>query len=97
MSALARRTDPASSHIAAEQMNLSGMNKQQRDIALRLVLAYPGMTTLELSNLSVSPLDRYQLARRCAELVTSGEIVRGEIRKDIETGRPSVTLWPVKK
>lgn len=96
MTALARRRDPASSHAAAEQMNLTGMTKYQRDLVLRLVLAYPGMTSLELSRLPVSPLDRYQIARRAAELAEDGEIQKGAIRKDQETGRASETLWPAK-
>jgi len=96
MTALARRRDPSSSHSAADQMNLTGMTKYQRDLVLRLVLAYPGMTSLELSRLPVCPLDRYQIARRAAELAEDKQIQKGAIRKDQETGRPSETLWPAK-
>lgn len=94
--ARARNTDPASSQIAAGQMEFFGMSKWQRDLVLRLVLAYPGMTSLELSRLPVCPLDRYQIARRTSELAEDGQLIKGAIRLDQTTGRPSVTWWTTK-
>lgn len=94
--ARARTSDPVSSHAAAVQMELAGMSKWQRDLVLRLVLAYPGMTSLELSRLDVCPLDRYQIARRTAELAEDGQLIKGAIRLDQTTNRPSVTWWPTK-
>jgi hypothetical protein len=94
MSALARRTDPYSSHAAAEQMNRTGAAIEQRSIVLRLIHAHPGLTSLELSRQCDCPLDRYQIARRTTELARAGEIYPGAVRLDTETRRPSVTWWP---
>jgi len=62
----ARRTDPRSSHEAADKAERTGAIAAQQRIALRAVNDYPGLTSKQLSGLC--PLDRYALARRLPEL-----------------------------
>lgn len=95
MTALARRTDPLTSHAAARQMNLSGMALKQREIVLGLIQQYPGHTSLEVAALPKCELDRYQVARRTAELCRDGKIRMGCQRIDRITQRPSHTWWPI--
>jgi hypothetical protein len=95
MTALARRTDPQSSHEAARQMTLTGMGFKQREEVLDLVRRFPGHTSLELAALPCATLDRYQIARRTAELAKTNQIRAGATRTDYATGRPSVTWYPI--
>jgi DNA-binding MarR family transcriptional regulator len=76
---MARRTDPLSSHAAADRMQESGAAESQRRKALEAVKEYPGSTSKELAERC--HLDRYMLARRLPELSRMGLIVRVE-RKD---------------
>lgn len=76
----ARRTDPETSHQAAEHVTLSGDRARNRAIALRLVRMYPGRTSVELARLALAaPSIRewagwsedavyHELARRLPEL-----------------------------
>lgn len=90
---LARKSDPASSHIAAQRMvDTDAIGEQQR-LVLDLVKRYPNHTSDELAGLG--RLDRYQLARRLPELERDGFIERGRLRKSTKSGRPAVT-WHVR-
>jgi hypothetical protein len=90
---LARRTDPVTSHIAAQRMADSGALSDQQRIARDLVFDHPNCTSDELAEHGL--LDRYQLARRLPEVESAGHIERGAVRKSRKTGRPACT-WHAK-
>jgi hypothetical protein len=85
--ATARATDPASSHIAAEQMNASGEAKRQRERVVDLVFQYPGLTSKELAT-KCDDLDRFQIARRLPEAEADGAVERRA-----GTGRSKEVCW----
>lgn len=74
----ARRTDPESSHQAAEIHTLSGKRAHQQDQAAAAVRQFPGRTSFELA--LCTDLDRYMLARRLPECETAGRVRRGPMR-----------------
>lgn len=92
-SPLARRTDPQSSHSAAEEVTRSGKREGQVLAVLALVRKYPGSTSLELAKHSVG-LDRYVTARRLPELEKQGLVRKGDERPCTINGRSMVTWWP---
>ncbi len=91
--ALARRTDPEPSHVAASEVERTGKAAVQRGFALAAVRAFPGCTSHELSERTGS--DRYMLARRLPEL-RSDHLVRSSDTKHFcrVTGRRAQTWWP---
>lgn len=87
----ARNTDPISSHIAAEDIAMSGLQAAQQALTATAVCNYPGLTSLELSEKST--LDRYILARRLSECERKGLVKRGDIKRCSVSGRPAVSWW----
>lgn len=69
-----RATDPQSSHRAEQQVRSSGVLRGQAKTVLNLVTKFPGRTSKQLADLG--PLDRYQIARRTADLRRLGLIYR---------------------
>jgi hypothetical protein len=88
----ARRTDPESSHQAAEIHALSGKRAHQQDQAAAAVRQFPGLTSLELAGMT--GLDRYMLARRLPECETAGRVRRGPMRHCAVTGRLAMEWMP---
>jgi hypothetical protein len=88
----ARRTDPHTSHLAAEQITASGQRGQQQAQAIAAVRAFPGKTSFELA--METKLDRYMLARRLPECVTAGAVRKGPARTCSITGRQATTWFP---
>lgn len=82
----ARRSDPLSSHEAADKVSRSGRARLQAQHALALVREYPGSTSKELAELS--GMDRYALARRLPELEQGGLITR------TSEGSKELRWWP---
>ena len=89
--ASARRTDPPSSHEAAQRVEASGAAATQRERVLALVRAYPGCTSAELAG---DGLDRYQLARRLPELEAGGFVRKGPLATCRVMGTRAVSWWP---
>lgn len=89
----ARRTDPITSHLAAEQHTASSKHTHQQAQATAAVRAYPGRTSFELA--MATDLDRYMLARRLPECVMAGTVVKGAPRHCSVTGRLALTWLPV--
>jgi hypothetical protein len=85
--AAARRTDPASSHLAAEQMNASGEAKRQRERVVDLVFMHPGLTSKQLAT-KCEDLDRFQIARRLPEAEDAGDVERRA-----GTGKSKEVCW----
>jgi DNA-binding MarR family transcriptional regulator len=89
----ARRTDPASSHVAAREITRSGLRAAQAEqVSLALTL-WPGHTSRELA--SRAHLDRHMVARRLPELERAGTVKRGPMRACRESKRLAVTWWPL--
>lgn len=86
---IARKTDPASSHLAAAEITSSGARAHQQAQTIAAVRAFPGLTSQELSDLT--GLERYMLARRLPEAVTAGAVRKGEQRTCSVTGRLALT------
>ncbi len=89
---IARRSDPASSHLAAAEVTASGKRQQQIGLVIDLVRKFPGLTSMELAGMSGE--DRYMIARRLPEALTAGAIRKGEQRTCSVTGRLALTWWP---
>ena len=89
---IARRTDPESSHLAAEHVTRSGARAHQQAQAVAAVRAYPGCTSFELA--TRTDLDRYMLARRLPDAETAGAIRRGEQRVCQVSNRRALTWYP---
>ena len=92
----ARRTDPVTSHEAADHAEATGTIGYQQECVAALVRQHPGNTSAELATVGFPGLDRYAIARRLPELVRLGKVRRGEIRVCSESGRRAVT-WEVVK
>lgn len=90
--AAARRTDPESSHEAADRMN-QGAAQRNVEIVTDAVWKWPGRTSRELSEL-IGDLDRWEVARRLPNAETRGNVKRGEKRKCSVAGTNAVTWWP---
>ncbi len=87
----ARRSNPTSSHEAADFVERTGLAQQQAARALSAVRAYPGRTSQELATLS--QLDRYELARRLPELRVAGQVRNGVKRQCTVTGQQALEWW----
>ena len=58
----ARRSDPETSHIAADRIKASGVLGKQQAAVLEAVRRYPGSTAVEIAKLA--GIDRYAVSRR---------------------------------
>ena len=72
--ARARRTDPESSHAAADQAEADGTIATHALVTLGAVRRLPGLTSKQLAG--ACELDRYQIARRLPELERRGLVRR---------------------
>jgi len=89
--ALARNTDPDTSHQAAEDIVVHIGRLQQR--ARQCVEDWPGHTATELSKLA-GDADPRTINRRLGELERKGVVLRGEARRCSHTGKNAATWWP---
>jgi hypothetical protein len=90
---IARKTDPDSSHLAAEEVTVSGRRDAQKEIVLVAVKKYIGATSAELA--AHYGFDRYMVARRLPDLEKDGDVAKGqELRVCQISGRKAVTWWP---
>lgn len=87
-----RRSDPETSHQAAEQIRRSGELGRQQLAVLEAVRAHPGKTAVELARLA--GLDRYAVSRRLPELQPV-HVRRGPPRECTVNHRPQSTWFPV--
>lgn len=83
---MARASDHDSSHRAADQLEASGKAQAQRELVLRLVKRWPGMTSAQLARLG--EVDRHLVARRLPELRSDGRI------KAMKPAGKEITWWP---
>jgi hypothetical protein len=88
---LARATDSASSHLAAQEHVASGRAKRNMERCLDFVFAHPGLTSKQLAALPECELGRHEVARRLADAKNAGLV---EAREG--TGKTKeYTWWPV--
>ena len=92
MQARARRTDPETSHIAAEEAEICGTAAKQREMCFQEVRRLPGQTAAEIG--AQLGLERHAPSRRLPELRRAGLIVNGKARKCGIQARQSLTWWP---
>lgn len=86
---VARRTDPATSHEAAERVTRDGSRARQVAACLDAVRRWPGCTSAELAvRMGVS---RYMPARRLPELRSAGKVANGVSRECSVTRRAALT------
>ncbi len=94
---LARSTDDATSHEAAEEVTRSGSASRQRRAVLLAVLLSPGRTTAELAvRMSTPPhvlVSRQVPARRMIELERRGFVTRGDARRCSVNGTRARTYY----
>lgn len=90
--ASARRTDPVSSHLAANVIEATGTAHSQRERVLEAVHDFRRHTSAELARLA--EMDRYQVARRLPELAAAQLVRRSTVRRCEVSGRPAVTWEP---
>jgi len=93
MHALARNTDPPTSHEAAESVERSGRAASQRHLCLLEVWKRPGSTAAEIA--ARTGLERHVPSRRLPELREAGQVKNGPQRICTVTGNPSMTWEPV--
>lgn len=88
----ARKTDPETSHLAAEEITASGRRAHQQDQAVWAVAKHHGCASAELA--AETGFCRFMLARRLPEAAIAGRVYRGGARKCRVTGRMAMTWWP---
>lgn len=97
----ARRSDPTTSHKAAERIKGIGALAQQQRLVREWVREHPGLTSAELARLMARRQDgddklwskyRPMIARRLGELVPV-YLRRGPQRRCLVTDSPSITWW----
>lgn len=89
MKALARNTDPPTSHEAAEQVEASGRAASQRHLCLLEVWKRSGQTAAEIA--AAAGLKRHVPSRRLPELRQVGQVKNGPARICGITGNSSFT------
>lgn len=96
MNALARTTDPETSHLAAEHVVSSGLHAIQKHQALQAVKNFPGRTSHELAAaIGGGTETRYMLARRLADLEHDKKVCKGGTRDCRITGHKASTWYLV--
>lgn len=93
--ARARRTDPSTSHEAADYVNARDIASAQRHKCYQYVVLNPGCTAAEIAK--ALGLDRHAPSRRLPELrdCNPPKIENREMRICKVTGRRSLTWYPI--
>ncbi len=103
--AIARRTDPVTSKLAAAAITKSGKRIHQQAIVHAYVVNYPGHTSQELAEICqehVGVLDRYDFARRLSELASDRNragnaikvfVTRGMRKRICTITKQLATVW----
>ena len=92
MNALARHTDPDTSHQAATIVESTGKAASHRNMLLNAILATPGATSGELaSQVGILP---HEAQKRLPELCKACLATRGIPRKCSVCGTQQATYWP---
>jgi len=97
--AMSRRSDPSSSHEAAQHMFTSGKIDKYVSIIAKACYFHPGTTGRELAVFTKESddLDYESLHKRLADAERRGLIYRGRQRVCSVTGRKATEWWPTEK
>lgn len=90
--AAARRTDPETSHEAAQNVEANGEASQHRRILAETIEEHPGLTSGELPQHCELLFE--QVHKRLKEVERLGHIERGEPRICTVRGNRMLTWWP---
>ena len=90
--ARARRDDPETSHIAAEQIEAAGTASAHRDIIASYLRSNPGKTNAEIAE--GSGLDYARVHKRMSELERMNLVIRGQQKKCPIHQRQMLTWYP---
>jgi len=88
-----RKTDPATSALAEDEITSSGARARQVDRVYRLVQQNDGYTSAELA--VMGGVDRHMVARRLPDLQHKGLVKKGGQRQCEIRNRQAVTWWIV--
>lgn len=101
-----RKTDPDTSHQAADQVRRSGQLRESQVLVLAAVRKWPGQTAVELAHRMdgttcreiARPAHwwRLEVSRRLPELVPL-HVERGAARQCTRSGTPQTTWFPVER
>lgn len=92
---LAARMDPVTSHLAAAEVRVAGVEISQAREVWEAVCRTPGLTGLELAQ--EHGIDRYVIGRRVSWLFGAGLVVHGQPRRDRYSGRMARPLYPTSR
>lgn len=87
----ARKSDPGTSHAAAELVEKTGTQSKHHRAILEALNRQDGLTSEEIAQ--AAGLDRVAAARRMKELEKAKKVFRGSPRKSVNSGRLGVTWW----
>lgn len=93
MTHLARNTDSAESHQAADEITQDGTLDRMAEIAYAILKANPGKTANELEQ--IAGYRDGQLRKRLSGLLKEGRATKGESRVSAVTGKRNATWNPV--
>ena len=82
---IARNSDPATSHRAAEEITSDGTRSRMMQVALDAVRRHPGRTSNELE--AITGHGDGKIRKRLADLEKDGLVRKGEVRKSEVSGK----------
>jgi len=91
MIARSRRTDPATSHEVANDVEKSGKAEIHREICLSVVSRREGLTAAEIAQ--IADLERHVPSRRLPELRSKGIVENREVRVCKIMGTKAMTWY----
>lgn len=91
--AISRRTDPATSHLAALEITASGVRGTMMNRALAIVAQHPGKTAKELESLAKG--EDGSIRKRLNDLWRMGRILKGNDRVCSISGKRAQTWLPL--
>lgn len=90
--ARARRDDPETSHIAAEQIESNGTASAHRSVIVEYLKQHPGQTNAEIAE--GSGLQYCQIHKRMSEAERMNLVIRGQHKKCPIHQRQMLTWYP---
>lgn len=91
---IARRGDPTTSHVAAEDMNASGARVSQANRCLQIVTETPGLTAGEIAHIARFERGMAAAGKRLYDLEDRKFIRKGDARVCTALGTTQVTWFP---
>jgi len=92
---ISRTTDPATSHLAAEAITVSGRRESQVKLCAAAVKEHPGATAYEVGEFH--GLGHWCATKRLSDAFRWGLVDKGVPRLNEATGRQQTTWWPIEE